>query len=193
IVNNQAFRLLPDWNCSRLVHALSTVSCTRSSARAGSPHSERPKARNAGSNAVTCSRNLSCPVIEPARDSRKDEETAPLGAALLVLELLQQRLELVRHRFVHDVAEHAAQPALEPIRHRLGAARSRRFRRLAWFDFFAHDHGYARAGASRARCVEIACPARTFRQLKEFQVRRNLSPLSLILQRSLPARAMQRP
>src|SRR6185295_19293519 len=192
MVKSQALRLLPDWNCSRLVHALSTVSCTRSSARAGSPHSERPKARNAGNSAVTCSRKWSCPVMSRPGVA-EDRAPAPSGAALLVFELLQQRLELVRHGLVHDVAEHAAQPALQPVRHLFGAARSRCFRRLAWFDFFAHDHGWTRTGALAAGAAWNSHVEPERPTIEKVPSRRNLSPLSHILQPPLSARATLRP
>src|SRR5262245_8326724 len=76
---------------------------------------------------------------------------APSGAALLVFQLLEQRLELVGHRLVHDVAEHAAQPALEPVGDLLAGVCSSRFRRVAWLDFLAHDHGWTRTGAPAPR------------------------------------------
>src|SRR4029453_18566605 len=108
--------------------------------------------RNAGNSAVTCSRKWSCPVMSRPGGCGRPAR-APSGAALLVLELLQQRLELVWHRLVHDVAEHPAQPALEPVRHLLGTVHSSRFRLLAWFDFLAHDHGWTRNRSAAARAA----------------------------------------
>src|SRR4029079_7577989 len=48
MVNSHALRLDPFSKLARLVHAFTSVSCTRSSARVGSPQSEFAKARKLG-------------------------------------------------------------------------------------------------------------------------------------------------
>src|SRR5215475_7356405 len=48
MVNNQARRLVPGWNCSMWVSARTIVSCTRSSARSVEAVSETAKARRRG-------------------------------------------------------------------------------------------------------------------------------------------------
>ena len=48
MVKSQARRLVPSWKLSRWFHAFRSVSCTRSSARSMSPHSDTANARRLG-------------------------------------------------------------------------------------------------------------------------------------------------
>ncbi len=55
----QARMLVPAWKRLRAAQALSSVSCTRSSARSRLPDSERPKARRCGMTCASCVLNSS--------------------------------------------------------------------------------------------------------------------------------------
>src|SRR5438445_477129 len=66
MVKSQARRLVPGSNFSRLVQALIRVSCTRSSASDPLWLRDQAKARSAGINATTSSRQLDVPVITPS-------------------------------------------------------------------------------------------------------------------------------
>src|SRR5690606_20447245 len=133
-----------------------------------------------------------CPGL---RKSRSGSQDAHSSAALLLLELPEQRLELIWYGLVHHLGEHAAQPVAEPIGHLLWRTGSRARRRLAWLGFFAHDHG--NVFDRHARPGHFGNPPfgaiRTPPELKKFQYFGNLPPLSHIVLPPFFARAMQRP
>src|SRR4029450_12793515 len=92
MVKSQALRLVPSLNESRWFHALNSVSCTRSSARSLSPHSDTAKARRL--------------PISATSESRRLEDT--LRAKLFVsasLEIFQQPQQMVRNGLSRDFIE----------------------------------------------------------------------------------------
>src|SRR5215470_12363308 len=92
MVNSQAFRLVPSLKESRWFHALNSVSCTRSSARSLSPHSDTAKARKL--------------PISATRESRRLADT--LRGNLFVsasLEILQESQQVLRYGLARDFIE----------------------------------------------------------------------------------------
>src|SRR4029453_6051929 len=85
MVKSQALRLVPSLNESRWFHALNSVSCTRSSARSLSPHSDTANARML--------------PISATRESRRLADT--LRGNLFIsasLEVLQESEQVFRNR-----------------------------------------------------------------------------------------------
>src|SRR6185437_1626798 len=95
MVKSHALRLVPSLNESRWFHALNSVSCTRSSARSLSPHSDTANARRL--------------PISATRESRRLADT--LGGTLFVsasLEILEKSQQVLRYRLSRDLIENGA-------------------------------------------------------------------------------------
>src|SRR4030042_128372 len=100
MVNSHALRLVPSLNESRWFHAWNRVSCTRSSARSLSPHSDTPNARKL--------------PISATRASRRLEDT--LGRKLFfsaLLKILKQSQEVLRYWLSRDFVENRANVAAD--------------------------------------------------------------------------------
>ena len=100
MVKSQALRLVPSLNESRWFHALNSVSCTRSSARSLSPHSDTPNA-------------LRLP-ISATRASRRLADT--LARNLFVsasLEIFQEAQQVIGNRFARDLIEYRTDVAAD--------------------------------------------------------------------------------
>src|SRR5262245_44405203 len=92
MVKSQALRLVPSLNESRWFHALNSVSCTRSSARSLSPHSDTANARKL--------------PISATRESRRLADT--LRGNLFIsasLEVLQESQQMFRYGLARDLIE----------------------------------------------------------------------------------------
>src|SRR4029453_1643193 len=92
MVKSQALRLVPSLNESRWFHALNSVSCTRSSARSLSPHSDTANARRL--------------PISATRESRRLADT--LRGNLFVsasLEIFQESQQVLRYGLPRDLIE----------------------------------------------------------------------------------------
>src|SRR5690606_944757 len=85
MVNSQARRLVPGWNLSMLVQALTMVSCTRSSAEAPSRVSDSAKARRAGRWLTSSSRGSAL-----AAPAWREVELLTVMRSLLPFQLFQQ-------------------------------------------------------------------------------------------------------
>src|ERR1043166_4465994 len=85
----QARMLVPGSNRSCAAQALSSVSCTRSSARSGLPQRPRAKARKCGMTAVN----------SRLKTAAGDERSA---SGITIVELVQQLGEAVGERFLDD-------------------------------------------------------------------------------------------
>src|SRR5215510_11773713 len=98
MVKSHALRLVPSLNESRWFQALNRVSCTRSSARSLSPHSDTPKARRL--------------PISATSESRRLEETLRLKLFVSAsLKILQQPQQMLRYRLPCDFVEDRAHVA----------------------------------------------------------------------------------
>src|ERR1044071_3533259 len=92
MVKSHALRLVPSLNESRWFHALNSVSCTRSSARSLSPHSDTANARKL--------------PISATRESRKLADT--LRGNLFIsasLEVFQESQQMFRYGIARDLIE----------------------------------------------------------------------------------------
>src|SRR5690606_14662402 len=93
MVNSHALRLVPGWKLSCLSHALTSVSCTRSSALSAFWDSDTAKARKLG--------------IAPRRSALKAAETAMpsilVRGRFCFFKLGKQRSKAVRHFVGHKV------------------------------------------------------------------------------------------
>src|SRR4030095_15656656 len=92
MVKSQALRLVPSLNESRWFHALNSVSCTRSSARSLSPHSDTANARKL--------------PISATRESRRLADT--LRGNLFIsasLKVLQESEQVFRNRLARDLLQ----------------------------------------------------------------------------------------
>src|SRR4029078_3744851 len=92
MVKSHALRLVPSLSESRWFHALNSVSCTRSSARSLSPHSDTANARKL--------------PISATRESRRLADT--LRGNLFIsasLEVLQESQQMFRYGLARDLIE----------------------------------------------------------------------------------------
>src|SRR6478609_3617722 len=115
MVNSQARKLVPGSNLSELPQALSSVSCTRSSASCIEPDREAAKARRLGISRIKPSLNSlawAAVLASLALIGRRS------GCALFGgFKLRQQDEELVRHGRVHDVVVMGLQRATDGFLH----------------------------------------------------------------------------
>src|SRR4029453_4997746 len=92
MVKSQALRLVPSLNESRWFHALNSVSCTRSSARSLSPHSDTANARKL--------------PISATRESRRLAGTFRGNLFISAsLEVLQEPAQVFRNRLARAIIE----------------------------------------------------------------------------------------
>src|SRR5208337_1731524 len=93
MVNSHARRLVPGWNLSDLLHALKSVSCTRSSASDADPDREMANARRLPISATSSSLKLAVGI----------RVSLGLSMPLFLLELGEQIEEFLRQRSADEI------------------------------------------------------------------------------------------
>src|SRR5262245_46985025 len=100
MVKSQAFKLVPSLKDSRWFHALNSVSCTRSSARSLSPHSDTANARRL--------------PISATRESRRLEDTLRRNLFFSAsLKVPKETQEMLRYWLSGDFIENRADMAAD--------------------------------------------------------------------------------